>query len=85
MSCVTRGKLGTVKSRVYRGRCNNNELLDATFQQFIDKRDEINGIMTGLEGFDKKSAKGTMSFIDKFYEDVSSPKNVEKKFIKKCS
>ena len=78
-------RIRTVKSRVYRGRCNNNELLDATFQQFIEKRDEINGIITGLEGFDKKSAKGTMSFIDNFYKDISSPKNIEKKFIKKCS
>jgi hypothetical protein len=74
-----------VKTRVYRGRCSNNELLDATFQQFIDNRDEINGIVSGLEGFDEKSIKVTTSFIDNFYEDITSPKNVEKRFIKKCS
>lgn len=78
-------KIKNVKTRVYRGRCSNNELLDATFQQFIDNRDEINGIVSGLEGFDDRSIKGTMSFIDNFYKDISSSKNVERRFIKKCS
>jgi len=78
-------KIKNVTSRYYRGRCANNDLLESTFQQFIDKRDEINGVVTGLEGFAEKSATRVLSFIDNFYKDISTPKNIEKKFIKKCS
>ena len=78
-------KIRNVKTRVYRGRCKNNELLDATFQQFVDNRDEINRIISSLEGFNEKSIDGTTSFIDNFYKDISTPKNINKRFIKKCS
>ncbi len=78
-------KIKNVKTRVYRGRCSNNELLDSTFQLFLDKRDDIKELVTGLEGFDERSVKGTMSFLDNFYKDISTPKNIKRKFIKKCS
>jgi hypothetical protein len=78
-------KIKNVKTRVYRGRCANNAQLDATLQLFRDKRDEINQVINGLEGFDDRSLKGTTNFIDRFYEDISTPKDVEKQFIKKCA
>jgi hypothetical protein len=78
-------KIKTVKSRLYRGRCANNDYLDATLQLFRDKQDEIIQIVDGLEGFDERSVKGTKNFIDGFYEDISTPKNIEKKFIKRCA
>jgi hypothetical protein len=77
-------KIKTVKTRIYRGRCANNENLDSTFQLFLDKRDAINEVVNGLEGFDDKSRKKMTKFIDDFYKDISTPKNVEKKFFKKC-
>ena len=80
-----RFKINTVKQRVYRGRCSNNSHLDSTFQHFLAKRDEIGMLVTGLNGFDEKSVKGTMNLIDGFYKDISTPKTVQKKFIKKCS
>jgi len=80
-----RFKIKSVKKRVYRGRCSNNALLDSTFQQFTDNRDAINQVVTELHDFDDNSVKGTMSLIDNFFEDISTPKNIEKKFIQKCS
>ena len=80
-----RFKLRSVKQRLYRGRCANNAHLDSTFQQFIDKRDDIRQLVQQLDGFDDRAIKKTMSFIDGLYKDISSPKAIEKKFIKKCS
>lgn len=80
-----RFKIRNVKQRIYRGRCNNNARLEATFQHFFAKRDDINELVTGLEGFDEKSVRETMKFIDDFYEDISTPKNIDQNFIKKCS
>ena len=78
-------KINTVRTRVYRGRCSNNSHLDSTFQLFLAKQDDIGQLVTRLDGFDEKSVKGTMKFIDRFYKDITTPKTVEKKFINKCS
>ena len=77
-------KIKSVKSRVYRGRCANNSHLDPTFQLFLAKRDDINKLVAELDGFDR-SIKGTTKFVDGFYKDITTPKTVEKRFIKKCS
>jgi hypothetical protein len=78
-------KIRAVTSRIYRGRCSNNAQLDTTFRLFLDKRDAITKLVRELDGFDERSIKGAMSFIDNFYEDITTPKDVERKFIKKCS
>ena len=80
-----RFRLKTVTQRLYRGQCANNELLDSTFQRFTAKRDDINELIKNLEGFSTKSNARTMSLVDDFYKDISTPKKIEKKFFKKCS
>jgi hypothetical protein len=78
-------KISSVKKRVYRGRCANNAHLDSSLQQFLGKRDEITQLIEGLEGFDARSIKTVLAYVDGFYKDISDPKSVQKKFIKKCS
>ncbi len=80
-----RFKIKSVKKRVYRGRCANNARLDSTLQQYLVKRDDIRQLIEGLDGFDAKSIKTTLAYIDGFYQDVSDPKSIQKKIIKKCS
>jgi hypothetical protein len=80
-----RFKLRSVKSRLYRGRCINNELLDGTFADFLAKEAEIRGLVTDLEALDDKNRKEVTKFLDAFFEDISNPKLKERKFIKKCS
>ena len=78
-------KARSVRQRVYRGRCANNARLDSTLELFVAKRDDFNQLIKGLDGFDDKSVKGTVKFIDGFYQDIATPKAVQKKLIKKCS
>ena len=78
-------KIKSVTKRIYRGRCANNSHLDASFKMFVDNKDNITNIVTELDGYEDRSIKGTMKFIDGFYKDITTPKNVEKRFIKKCS
>lgn len=75
----------SVKQRVYRGRCSNNLYLDATFEHFLAKRDDIEQLVAGLGGYEEKSVNRTTKFIADFYKDISMPKTVQKKFIEKCS
>ncbi len=78
-------KIRSVRHRLYRGRCANNSHLNSTFQLFLAKRDNIGRLVTGLDGFDDRSVKRTMYFVDGFYKDISTRKSIQKKFIKKCS
>jgi hypothetical protein len=78
-------KIKSVTKRIYRGRCTNNSLLDATFKLFLDHRDDFNKVVTELDGYDERSIKGTTKMVDDFYKNITTPKTVEKKFIKKCS
>jgi hypothetical protein len=78
-------KIKSVKTRIYRGRCANNSLLDATFKMFLDNKDALTKVVTDLDGYDERSIKGTMKMVDGFYKDITTPKNIEKRFIKKCS
>ena len=78
-------KIKSVKNRIYRGRCANNSHLDATFKMFLDNKDNLTTVVTELDGYEDRSIKGTMKMIDGFYKDITTPKNVERRFIKKCS
>ena len=80
-----RFSIRSVKTRLYRGRCMNNELLDSTFAYFIEKEAEIRNLVTELEGLDDRNRKNVNKFLDGFYENISDPKTKERKFITKCS
>ena len=77
-------KLRNVKSRLYRGRCVNNALLDGTIAYFIEKEGELRGLIDGLEGLDERNKKDVAKYMDGFYKDIKNPKVVERNFIKKC-
>ena len=80
-----RFRIKSVKKRVYRGRCNNNAHLDATLQRFLVKRNDIRRLVEQLDGFDKRSIKGTLAYIDGFYKVISDPKTTQTRITKKCS
>lgn len=80
-----RFKLRSVKSRLYRGRCMNNEMLDQTFAYYLEKQPEIRGLVDDLEMLDDRNRKEVTRFLDAFFEDISNPKVKDRKFVTKCS
>lgn len=79
-----RFKIRSVKSRLYRGRCMNNELLDDTFAQFLDREQEMRNLVAGLEGLEKRDRREVEDYLDRFFEDISDPRTKETDFINKC-
>ena len=79
-----RFKLRSVRQRLYRGRCTNNDQLDATIARFIEKRDAILDLTSKQEGLDKSSAKSMTRYVQKFYDTIESPKLVQRNLVKKC-
>jgi len=77
-------RIRTVKQRVYRGRCVNNQHVENSIQQFRDKRDAIYGLVENQVGFEDDTRKDLVKFIDKFYELIEDPKKVERSILKRC-
>lgn len=79
-----RFKLSSVRKRLYRGRCVNNEHLSSTFAQFLDRRDDVYAAINSVELVSKSSLKSMTKYIDSFYEVITSERDIEKQFIKAC-
>jgi hypothetical protein len=77
-------RLRTVKQRLYRGRCVNNDYVEGSVQLFRDKRDEIYALVDQQEGFSDRTRKDLINFIDRFYKLVEEPKDIEASLLKKC-
>jgi len=79
-----RFKLRTVQQRLYRGRCSNNGLLDATITLFNGKRDAILRLVSDEQGIDGAPNKAMSKYIERFYKTIDSPKRVQSQLVKKC-
>lgn len=80
-------KLGikSVSNRLYRGWCQNKELLNATFSLFHNKRDNINALITNLGALSDYSRKKMGRYINRFYKTLANDARIKRKFIKACS
>lgn len=79
-----RFKLRSVRQRLYRGRCMNNERLPETFEYFVSKRAAIMEIVTGLEVLSGNTRRNVNRYLDSFYRDISKPGVVQERFIEQC-
>lgn len=79
-----RFELRNVTSRLYRGRCENNNLLDGTFARFLEKQEEIFSLVDGVDGLDNKNRKRVVRFLNFFFEDITSERAKQIDFINKC-
>jgi hypothetical protein len=77
-------RIRTVRQRLYRGRCNNNQHIAASVDRIKDNRDAIYALVSDQEGLNPRVRKTLLSYIDKFYKVIDDPKKVEKQITKKC-
>lgn len=76
--------INTVKQRVYRGRCANNQYLDATLQLFRDRREAIFALIDNQEGLRDSTRKRVRSYIEDFYEIIEEPRKIEREMLDEC-
>jgi len=77
--------INTVKTRLYRGLCRNNKLLERTFDLFQENRDDFYTLIASLEGLNNKSRKTMTGYVNKFYKDLDNDAKVNQKFVTRCS
>jgi hypothetical protein len=73
-----------VRQRVYRGRCVNNEYLEASLNRFKDRRNTIYALVNDQLGLSSREREKVTRYIDDFYELIDDPRAVERKIINKC-
>ena len=76
--------LRNVKQRLYRGRCDNNEHLEATLQLFRDRREAIYALPDTVPDLSSTSMRKVHRYIDDFYDTINSPKHVGRYIERKC-
>jgi hypothetical protein len=79
-----RFKLRNARQRLYRGRCSGNQYLDASLGLFEQKREAIIALVREQPGFDTASLRSTTYFVNTFFENIASPRNVQVRLVKKC-
>jgi len=77
-------RIRNVRTRLYRGRCVNNEHVPASLQKFRDGRDAIYAVIDAQEGLTSSTRKSVVKYIDKFYKLIDDPSDVDKHIISKC-
>lgn len=76
--------LRSVQDRLYRGRCVNNEHVEASVQAFLDQKQAIYDLLNGNELFQPGKRKGTLRFIDAFFATIESPDRIRRQLIDRC-
>ena len=73
----------SVSSRLYRGFCWQNDMLPDAIERFNERREAITGAMLPdeLPGSRKRRVQ---RFIDRFYETVNDPQELERRLVAKC-
>jgi hypothetical protein len=80
----SRFRIRSVKQRVYRGRCVNNEYVANSLQKCNDSREAIYALIAEQEGLESRVRKRLIRYIDEFYDLIGDPRDVERKIIGKC-
>ena len=77
-------RIRNVRQRLYRGRCVNNEHIDASISKINGRRDEIITLVESQDGLDDRTLKKLLRYIDKYFDLVETPKKIERHFNNKC-
>ena len=77
--------LASVRSRLYRGNCGNNDLLPESFRRFLEKKDAVYAIVDELDMITAKSRRSVIRYLNSFYDDISGAETNAIEFTDKCT
>ena len=76
--------LRNVRERLYKGHCDNNDVLPGTVERFLEEQDAIFNTVDDLQRLSKISRRGVVSYLKAFYAHISEPKSIESRLLDKC-
>jgi hypothetical protein len=79
-----RFRLKSVRQRLYRGRCVNNDYLPTTLQLFRAHRNDLETLVREQQELSSATRRKMLSFMDDFYDTIDSPKRTERNIVRRC-
>lgn len=77
-------KIRSVKQRLYRGRCENNPQLGESVARFLDRQQQIYDVIERTPALDKGDRRQVRRFVDRFFETIEDPKDIEYDIVREC-
>ena len=78
-------RLSSVRERLYRGICSNNDQLAATIQQFRDKKSDIYAIIDEMTMLSRNSRSSAIRFLNQFFDRIDDKQYLQKEFYDGCN
>jgi hypothetical protein len=79
-------RIVSVRQRLFRGYCQDEEHFQAAFKLFNEKKDAIYALYSDPIGIamPKKTVQETLKYFDEFYETINDPKRAKSQIIDRC-
>lgn len=79
-----RFRIRSVRQRLYRGRCVNNEYLDTSLKLFREHREEIEALVKEQPDLTPATRRYLLKYSDAFYKLIDNPRKIDKAIVKNC-
>jgi len=74
----------TVRQRIYRGRCQNNDYVDGSIDRFKAVRNNVFALIETQDGLTRKVRKILAEYVQDFYDIAVDPRRVSRLMLDKC-
>jgi hypothetical protein len=74
----------TVRQRIYRGRCQNNDYVEASIDRFKAVRNNIFALIETQDGLTRKVRRILAEYLQQFYDIADDPRRVTRLMINQC-
>ena len=77
-------KIRTVRQRIYRGRCENNDRVEGSVDRFKAVRNNIFALIETQDGLSSKVRRTLASYVQSFYDIADDPRRVKRTMTDQC-
>ncbi len=74
-----------VRTRFYKGICDDNDVLPHTLDRFIERRDALQQVVDSADFLSRGSRRTLQQYLDAFFRIISDPKAVHKRLVEACA
>ena len=74
----------SVRQRIYRGRCQNNDYVEASIDRFKTVRNNIFALIETQDGLTRKVRNILADYVQQFYDIADDPRRVQRLMLNKC-
>ena len=79
-----RFNIRSVRQRLYRGRCVNNEKIPGSIQTFQEKRASILALVDELPGATRRTRDSLRDYVNGFYRVIDDANRVQRDLVDRC-